>query len=180
MLALQFAMLLWCNSYSFWDLLCCCGEAPTHLLHSQCWCGLTPARCFIRSVAVVKLLLALHLAMLLWCACCSFCNYQCCCGEAPARFEICNDAVVKLLFILKSAMLLWWSCCSLSELLCCCGEAPVRFGIHNVDVVKLLLALSFAMLLWWSSCSFGIYKIRIAHLHSESRQMGFQATSGPS
>ena len=111
---------------------------------------------------MVKLLLVVQFAMLLWCACCSFGIYKCCCGEALARFAIRNVAVVKLLLALTFAMLPWSSSCSFWDLQCCPSEAPARFAIRNVDVVKLLLALSFAMLLWWSSCLFLTSQIRIA------------------
>ena len=122
---LEFAMMLWCNSCSLNTLPCCCGDAPV--------------RFAIRNVAVVKLLLAVLFAMLLWWTCCSF--------------LILNVAVVKLLLVLKLAMLLWWTSNSFWDLQCCCDEAAARFLNCFVAVVKLLLVLRFAMLMWWSSSS---------------------------
>ena len=134
--------------YLFCNLQCCCGKALVRLV----FCN----------VAVVKLLLFLTLAVLLWCNSCSFCCLHCWCRKAFARFVICNVAVMHFLFVLTFTMLLWCSSCSLWDVqsccnalvgrfvsLCCCGEAPAGFVIRNVAVVRILFVFALAMLAWY-------------------------------
>ena len=113
---LNLTMLLWWSSSSFCNSQCCWGKAPT--LFVICNVAVVKLQLIFdlfetRNVAVVKLLLVLWFAALLWWSSYSFCNSQCCCGEAPAHFVICNIAVVKLLLVLWFAMLFWWSSYSL-------------------------------------------------------------------